>query len=36
MGVVFVEAFFKWAELLRIREKVRDRYGELVLDEVEE
>ena len=36
MGVVFVEAFFKWAELLRIREKVRDCYGELVLNEVEE
>jgi carbon starvation protein len=36
MAVVFVEAFVKWFELLRVREHVRDRHGQLVLQEVEE
>jgi carbon starvation protein len=36
MTLVFLEAFWKWYELLRIREPVKDRYGELVLVDVEE
>ena len=36
MAIVFVEAFLRWAELLRVRERVRDRHGQLVLREVEE
>ena len=31
MTAVFIEAFYKWYELLKIKEKVRDRYGDLVL-----
>jgi carbon starvation protein len=36
MTVVFIEAFWKWAELLRIREKVKDAHGDLVLLDVPE
>ncbi len=36
MAVVFLEAFWKWFELLQIREPVKDKYGQLVLTEVEE
>jgi len=36
MAIVFVEAFRKWAEMLRIRERVRDKYGQLVVREVED
>ncbi|HEY3272062.1 MAG TPA: carbon starvation protein A [Geothrix sp.] len=36
MTIVFVEAFIKWYQLLKIRGKVADKYGELVLAEVEE
>ena len=36
MAIVFVEAFIKWAQLLRIRERISDRHGELVLAETEE
>jgi carbon starvation protein len=36
MALVFLEAFRKWFELLRVKEAVKDRYGELVLAEVEE
>jgi hypothetical protein len=28
---VFVEAFLKWSQLLRIKEKIADRHGEWVL-----
>jgi carbon starvation protein len=36
MGVVFVEAFMRWYELLRMKEFVPDAHGELVLQQVEE
>ncbi len=36
MGVVFIEAFARWFELLRIRDRVPDAHGELVLQQVEE
>jgi carbon starvation protein len=36
MALVFIEAFRKWFELLRVKELVTDRYGEPVLLEVEE
>jgi carbon starvation protein len=36
MTVVFLAAFMRWFQLLGIREKVVDRAGELVLEEVEE
>jgi carbon starvation protein len=36
MALVFVEAFRKWFELLRVKSLVKDRYGELVLADVEE
>jgi len=36
MGIVFVEAFGKWFQLLRIREKIADRRGEWVLLETDE
>jgi carbon starvation protein len=36
MALVFIEAFRKWFELLRVKSLVKDKYGELVLVEVEE
>jgi len=36
MAIVFLSAFRKWYELLRVREPVPDRYGDLVLQVVEE
>jgi carbon starvation protein len=36
MAVVFVEAFVRWGQLLKIRERVRDRTGQMVVVEVEE
>ncbi len=36
MAVVFVEAILRWSQLLRIRERVTDRYGQAVIAEVEE
>jgi carbon starvation protein len=36
MAVVFVEAFVRWSQLLRIRERITDRYGRAVIAEVEE
>jgi carbon starvation protein len=36
MVIVFIEAFRKWYELLRVRETVPDKYGEMVLEVVEE
>ncbi|HXX82183.1 MAG TPA: carbon starvation protein A [Thermodesulfovibrionales bacterium] len=36
MVVVFVTAFQRWYKLLQIRQPVTDRYGDLVLDVVEE
>ena len=36
MAVVFVEAFVRWSQLLRIRERIVDRYGQPVVAEVEE
>jgi carbon starvation protein len=36
MALVFIEAFRKWYQLLQVKELVKDRYGELVLTEVEE
>jgi len=36
MVIVFIEAFRKWFELLRVREPVADNYGEMVLEVVEE
>jgi carbon starvation protein len=36
MALVFLEAFYKWYELLRIPAPVKDKYGDLVLADVEE
>jgi carbon starvation protein len=36
MAVVFVEAIWKWALLLRVRERVLDRYGKEIVCEVDE
>ncbi|HJX62966.1 MAG TPA: carbon starvation protein A [Polyangia bacterium] len=36
MGIVFVEAFLKWSQLLRIKEKIADRHGEWVLLDADE
>jgi len=36
MSIVFVEAFVKWYQLLRIKDRIADRHGELVLLETEE
>lgn len=36
MAIVFATAFRRWYKLLQIRQPVTDRYGELVLDVVEE
>ena len=36
MAIVFVTAFQRWYKLLQIRQPVTDRYGDLVLDVVEE
>jgi carbon starvation protein len=36
MTVVFLEAFGKWFELLKIKERIRDRHGEQVLLETDE
>ena len=36
MAVVFVEAFVRWSQLLRVRERITDRYGQIVVAEVEE
>jgi carbon starvation protein len=36
MSIVFVEAFVKWFQLLRIKDRISDRHGELVLVETEE
>jgi carbon starvation protein len=35
-GIIFAEAFGRWFEMLGIRQKVRDRWGEAVLREVAE
>jgi len=35
-GIIFAEAFGRWYEMLGIRRKVKDRYGDLVLREVAE
>lgn len=35
-GMVFVEAFTKWFQLLRIKERILDRHGEWVLLDAEE
>ena len=36
MAIVFVTAFHRWYKLLQIRQPITDRYGDLVLDVVEE
>jgi len=36
MGIVFVEAFGKWFQLLGVKDLVEDRYGEWVVQDVEE
>lgn len=36
MAIVFVTAFMRWYELLQIRQPVTDKFGDLVLDIVEE
>ena len=36
MTIVFIEAFWKWYELLQIREQVRDPHGDMVLVDVPE
>jgi carbon starvation protein len=36
MAIVFVSAFLKWYELLRVKETVPDQYGDMVLEVVEE
>jgi len=36
MAFVFIEAFWKWYELSRVHEKVRDLHGDLVLENVTE
>jgi carbon starvation protein len=36
LALVFIEAFRKWFELLQVKELVKDKYGELVLENVEE
>ena len=36
MAIVFVSAFLKWYELLRVKEPVADKYGDMVLELVEE
>jgi carbon starvation protein len=36
MALVFLEAFYKWYELTRIQVPVKDKYGDLVLADVEE
>jgi two-component system, LytTR family, response regulator len=36
MTVVFIEAFWKWYELLQVKRKVRDSHGEFVLVDVPE
>jgi carbon starvation protein len=36
MAIVFISAFVKWYQLLRVKEPVSDQYGDLVLQVVEE
>jgi carbon starvation protein len=36
MAIVFIEAFFRWYELLQVKTKVRDAHGDLVLADVPE
>ncbi len=36
MAIVFISAFLKWYELLRVKEPVADQYGDMVLEVVEE
>ena len=36
MTIVFIEAFVRWYNLLRVRQTVPDNYGDLVLEVVEE
>ncbi|BDU73465.1 carbon starvation CstA family protein [Mesoterricola silvestris] len=36
MAIVFVEAFVRWFQLLKVRDYVKDRHGVLVLAETEE
>jgi carbon starvation protein len=36
MAVVFIEAFYKWYELLQVKEPVKDPHGDLVLADVPE
>jgi len=36
MAIVFISAFVKWYQLLRVKEPVSDQYGDMVLQVVEE
>jgi len=36
MTIVFVSAFLKWYELLHVKAPVADKYGDMVLELVEE
>jgi carbon starvation protein len=36
MTIIFVSAFMKWYELLKVKEPVADQYGDIVLEVVEE
>jgi len=36
MTIVFIEAFYKWYELLQVKRKVVDKNGDLVLADVPE
>ncbi|KAA0891267.1 carbon starvation protein A [Oryzomonas japonica] len=36
MAIVFISAFVKWYQLMRVKEPVSDQYGDMVLEEVEE
>ena len=36
MALVFAEAFWKWMQLLKVTEAVKDKYGDLVLADVDE
>jgi carbon starvation protein len=36
MGIVFVEAFLKWFQLLKIKENIADRHGDRVLQVTDE
>jgi carbon starvation protein len=36
MAIVFIEAFYRWYELLQVKGKVKDAHGDLVLADVPE